>query len=263
VANGRIRVGFQAQPQHADYATMRAAWAEADAIGVDTIWTWDHFFPLYGEADGKHFECWTLIAAMAEVTATAEVGALVTCNSYRNPQLLADMARTVDHISGGRLILGVGAGWFERDYREFGYDFGTAGSRVRALRDAVPLIKERMQKGNPPPNRRVPWCIPGKGPKVSLRVVAEHADIWHTFGTEEQLAESSATLDAWCRELGRDPSEVERSTGLTGGKRLGADAAEALLALGFTHFIYGSCGPEYDLATLRELVAWRDERNGR
>ena len=155
-----IRVGVQVQPQHASFATMRQTWREVEELGVDTIYSWDHFYPLSGEPDGEHYEGVSTLAALAASTERARIGMLVFCNSYRNPQLLADVHRTIDNLSGGRLIFGVGAGWFERDYDEFGYEFGTAPDRLRALARDLPLMKQRVAKGNPPPIGpvRTPAC---------------------------------------------------------------------------------------------------------
>ncbi|GAA0249495.1 LLM class F420-dependent oxidoreductase [Cryptosporangium japonicum] len=254
-----IRVGVQLQPQHADYQSIRRAAAEAEEIGADILFNWDHFFPLYGEPDGEHFECWTILAAWAEQTSRAEIGALVTCNSYRNPELLADMARTVDHISGGRLILGLGAGWFERDYDEYGYDFGTPGGRLADLAQALPRIESRLGKVNPPPTRDIPTLIGGGGEKKTLRLVAEHADIWHSFGDVPTIERKIGILAQHCADVGRDPAEIEISTAAQGKP---ADSGDTLYDLGVRLFTIGVSGPDYDLSALREWVAWRDERNG-
>ena len=262
------RVGVQLQPQHADYRDIRRAVARAEEIGADIVFNWDHFYPLHGDADGKHFECWTMLGAWAEATERVEIGALVTCNSYRNPQLLADMARTVDHVSGGRLILGIGSGWFQRDYDEYGYEFGTAGGRLDALRRDLPLLKQRLGRLNPPPTRHIPVLVGGGGEQKTLRIVAEHADIWHGFGGPRVVEHKHQVLDEWCRKVGRDPAQIERSAGVSA--RPGrhpedvadyVSSAQALYAVGTRLFTYGVDGPRYDLGPLRDLVAWRDQVN--
>jgi probable F420-dependent oxidoreductase len=253
-----IRVALQLQPQHADYAQIRRTVAAAEEAGVDIVFNWDHFFPLYGGPDGKHFECWTMLGAWAEATSRVEIGALVTCNTYRNPDLLADMARTVDHVSGGRLILGLGAGWFERDYTEYGYEFGTAGSRLSELESALARIESRWQKLNPAPTRDIPILIGGGGEKKTLRYTARHADIWHTFGDVEVLRRKGAILDEWCATEGRDPAGIERSMGVSGDP---AAIGPALVAAGATLFTVGLGGPRYDLGLLKDWIAWRDEQN--
>ena len=253
-----IRIGAQIQPQHADYQQIRETVEQAEAAGTDVIYTWDHFFPLGGEPDGKHFECWTMLAAWAEATSRAEIGALVTCNSYRNPELLADMARTVDHISGGRLILGIGSGWFERDYREYGYEFGTAGSRLSELGAALPRIKDRWSKLNPAPTRDIPILIGGGGEKKTLRYVAEHASIWHIIGDLKTVRHKNGVLDSWCAELGRDPAQIERSVKVTEPPE---QVADDLLAAGFTQFTVSQSGPGYDLALLRQWLDWREKQS--
>ncbi len=237
----------------------------AEELGFDLVYNWDHFFPLYGERDGAHFECWTMLAAWAEQTSSIEIGALVTCNSYRNPDLLADMARTVDHISGGRLVFGIGAGWFRRDYTEYGFEFGTDGSRLDDLAIALPRIRRRWEKLNPGPLRRPPILVGGTGERKTLRMVAEHADGWHAGFPEHpsELEPKVAALLGWCDRVGRDPHQIEWGIGLEpeDKERVLAQDAETYLEMGFTQFTLGYQGPNWNVEDAGEWLAWRDEKN--
>lgn len=253
----KIRVGVQLHPQQTTYDSFAAAAQQMEALGVDSLWNWDHFFPLYDDPDGPHFEGWTTLTAMAMLTERVEVGCLVTCNSYRNPALLTHMAKTVDHISGGRLILGIGAGWFERDYDEFGYTFGTAGDRLRALGESLPIIKERMAAEVPPPLRNpIPILIGGGGEKVTLRLTAEYADLWNGFGPVETWAHKNRVLDEWCLKVGRDPAEIERTVAIQAQDVPGN--LDAFVEAGATHLILGM-GEPWDYGLVEKLVSWRDQ----
>jgi probable F420-dependent oxidoreductase len=256
-----IRIGVQLQPQHSpNYGHIRDAVRRSEDMGVDVAFNWDHFFPLYGDPDGAHYECWTMLSAWAEQTSRIEIGALVTCNSYRNPELLADMARTVDNVSDGRLILGIGSGWKEKDYDEYGYEFGTAGGRLDDLAVAMPRITSRLAKLNPAPTRDIPILIGGQGEKKTLRLVAEHGHIWHGFTTVETYPGKAAVLDQHCADVGRDPSTIERSAGVGEGTDPLLTEAEAFIALGVSLLTVGVNGPDYDLTAAQALCRWRDAR---
>ncbi len=257
MTNHPIRIALQLQPQHGDYAAIRHTVTAAEDMGVDIIFNWDHFYPLYGgDPNGKHFECWTMLGAWAEQTSRVEIGALVTCNSYRNPELLADMSRTVDHLSGGRLILGIGSGWFQKDYDEYGYEFGTAGGRLNQLRDDLPRIESRWAKLNPAPTRKIPVLIGGGGERKTLRLVAQHGDIWHSFSDLDTFTRKSDVLVRHCKDLDRNPDEIVRSVGAPLGDpgELGPPLVEA----GATLFTVGEGGPDFNLDRLRRWLDWRD-----
>jgi probable F420-dependent oxidoreductase len=248
------RIGVQLQPQHSpNYGHLRDAVLRCEDMGVDVAFNWDHFYPLYGDPDGAHYECWTMLGAWAEQTSRIEIGALVTCNSYRNPELLADMARTVDNIS---------------DYDEYGYDFGTVGSRLDDLAAAMPRITSRLGKLNPAPVRDIPILIGGQGEKKTLRLVAEYAHMWHGFTTTETYPGKAEVLDRHCADMGRDPSTIERSAGVENDSGVatgeGLDSllanAEALVDLGVSLLTVGVNGPDYDLSSAEALCRWRDSR---
>ena len=259
------RIAVQVYPQHCAFADIRRAFLTAEELGADRVYTWDHFFPLFGDSDGAHFECFTMLAALADATSTIRFGPLVACNSYRNPELLADMARTIDHISGGRFILGIGSGWFERDYDEYGYEFGTVASRLKDLGAAIPRMKARLAKLNPAPLGPLPMMIGGAGEKVTLRLTAEHADIWHGFASDstgerspaEMVRHKNAVLDAWCARVGRNPRDIDRSIGMDAGA---LHLADAVADAGADEISVGVSGPEFDFDVVKQWLAWRNAR---
>ncbi len=255
-----VRVGVQIEPQHATYAQIRDAVARLEDLGVDVLFNWDHFFPLSGDPDGAHFEGWTMLAAWAEQTERVEFGALVNCNSYRNPDLQADMARTIDHISGGRFIFGTGSGWFERDYLEYGYPFGTAGSRLDDLAAGLDRVVARWSRLNPAPTRHIPVMIGGKGEQKTLRLVARHADIWHSFVTPDELRHKLAVIDRWAQTEERDVSHLVVSNDL---KNRDTADADALFDAGARLFTLGWAPSTPDYDTVAGWLRWRDAKNGR
>ena len=258
-----VRFGVQLKPQHAPYAAIREAVGRLEDMGVDILFNWDHFFPLSGDPDGLHFESWTMLAAWAEQTERVEFGALVNCNSYRNPDLQADMARTIDHISArggqGRFIFATGSGWFERDYDEYGYDFGTAGSRLNDLAGGLDRVQARWAQLNPAPTREIPVLIGGKGEQKTLRIVAEHADIWHSFVGPDEIAHKVSVIDHWGQSDGHDTSRLIVSSEL---ERRDEATADALFDAGTRLFTLGFQGPEWDYDLIARWLAWRDAKNG-
>lgn len=261
----RIRIAAQLHPQHGSFQQFRHATRDADEIGYDLIYTWDHFYPLYGDPDGSHFECWSLLAAMAEMTERAEIGPLVSAVPYRNPDLLADMARTVDHISGGRLVLGLGAGWHRRDFDEYGFEFGTVRSRLGELEASLPRIAQRFEGLAPPPTRRIPILIGGVGERHTLRLVAAYADGWHAMFPDRpaQLEPKVAALLRWCDEAGRNPAEIEMGVGVEPDDldRFLDDDAEVYVGMGFTQFTLGFNGPDWPVEAGKRWLEWREALN--
>ncbi|WP_123026622.1 LLM class F420-dependent oxidoreductase [Mycolicibacterium stellerae] len=267
-----IRIGVQIGPDDApDYASWRTAIRHAEDLGTDLIFGYDHFHKptLGGFEDGQpvlaevqpdvtNFEGWTALASWGEITHRAEIGLLVTGIGYRNPDLLADMARTVDHISGGRLILGLGAGWYEKDYTTYGYDFGTWKSRFDLFDENLQRIENRLAKLIPPPVRKIPILLGGSGAKRTLPAVARHADIWHNFLDIEEFKKASKLVDELAEQAGRSGGDIERSVSWRG-----ADSVDAYLEAGATTFtteIHPDPVSGFDFTILEEMLAWRDRQ---
>ncbi|MEV4517953.1 LLM class F420-dependent oxidoreductase [Dactylosporangium sp. NPDC049525] len=266
--SARVRVAAHVWPGGApDYRTWRGAVLRAEELGADIVFGYDHFHApaVRRTADGialepvqpdvTNFEGWTALASWAEVTTRAEIGLLVTGIGYRNPDLLADMARTVDHISGGRLILGVGAGWYEKDYRTYGYDHGTLRSRMDTFTEGVRRIEHRLTQLNPPPVRPIPILIGGAGERRTLPLVGRHAHIWHSGLDVATFRRKNDLVKQYAAAAGRDDGLIERATNWTT-----AAAADVLLAEGITLHVteLKPAAGGYDFASLAALVAWRD-----
>lgn len=278
-AANRLSFGVQTPPQHVSYAQVRDLWLEADELGYDSAFGFDHFLPIFSDPTGPCLEGWTLLAALAVQTKRLKVGLLVTGNTYRNPAVVAKMAATVDHVSGGRLILGLGAGWFKLEHDAFGIPYYTPGGRARRLVEAVELIKALFTEDRttyrgkyyqitdapfePKPLQKPypPILIGGVGPKVVQPLVARHADIWHFFVREGGMPAAKklvAHFDGVCAKVGRDPAEIQKSTSLSLDQlKLPADELRALIRtyadLGVRYFIV-SMFPDYDAAALRRFA---------
>ncbi len=238
-----LRVGLKLS-QNATIDQLRAFWRLADDAGADSCWVMDHFATLGDRDDGPIFETWTMLASMAEVTTRTRIGCAVVGNTYRHPGVLAKMAVTVDHLSGGRLDFGIGAGWAENEHTMLGLRFGTRGERADRLEESLQVIRSlwtqprttftgehyRLQDAvaEPKPVQRPhpPIWVGGSGPKRTLRIAAEHADVWNAAGgSPQEVAASSAILDEHCAAVGRDPGEIRRSVQLG----VGAETVDEVL----------------------------------
>jgi probable F420-dependent oxidoreductase len=267
-----IRIAAQIPPAATpSYAVWRDTILRAEDLGTDAIFGYDHFLvPAVTGRDKNgrpitdpnppvqaNFEAWTALASWAEITSRAELGLLVGGAGYRNADLVADMARTVDHISGGRVILGLGAGWYEPDYTEYGYDYGTVSSRHDLFVASLERIEDRLTKLVPPPLRKIPVLIGGGGEKKTIPAVARFADIWHTGGELEVFVRKNAILAEQVARIGRDDREIERAVSW-----VSTDAADGYADAGATLFtVTVIADGGYDLTELKAALAWRDSRH--
>lgn len=224
-----MRFGAAFWVQRTGWPELRDAAIRAEAAGFDDLWIDDHLLSDEGDWGDDKLEGWTTLAALAAVTTRVRLGHMVVANTLRNPGLVAKMATTVDHISGGRLNLGLGAGWFEREHEAFGFDFGSGfGERLDRLVEAVPLVR-RLLDGETvthegrfyafrdavcaprPVQAHLPILVGGSGPKKTLPLVARSADMWNCYGTPDEVAAADAILRQACEAAGRDEGEIERT----------------------------------------------------
>jgi F420-dependent oxidoreductase-like protein len=227
----KLSFGIKTAPQHTTYEAMQAIWREADERPVfEHAWLFDHFNPIFSDVSGPCLEGWTLLAAMAAQTRRIRIGQMVTGNTYRHPAVLAHMAATVDIISGGRLDLGIGAGWNEYEHTSMGIPLYAPGERIRRLGEACEIIrrlfteatvdfegryyqlKEARLEPKPIQKPYPPFVIGGGGEQLTLRVVARYAQVWNfAGGPVETFRHKIAILHQHCQEVGRDPAEIQLS----------------------------------------------------
>lgn len=223
----RIQLGAQLWSQHTDWPSIRDAAVAAETAGWDSVWTWDHLLAIFGPADQPILEGWTTLAALGSVTTHLRLGLMVGANTFRNPGLTAKLATTLDHISNGRAILGIGGAWFQQEHDAFGIDFGSGfGERLDRLDEAVMLLRrlldgERITHAGRyyqftdalcaprPIQQHLPILIGGSGPKKTLRTTALRGDAWNTAGTLDQVRTNLEILDAHCADVGRDRRGIE------------------------------------------------------
>ena len=224
-----IRFGIQTSQQNVEWSSMLDLWQKAEAWGYDSLWNFDHFYPIFVDPNGPCLEGWTTLAALGQATSRVRIGHLVNGNTYRNPCVLAKMAATLDHVTNGRLNLGIGAGWFELEHNAFGLDFKTVRGRLDALDEACRILKGMFTgepfslkgkhytvdnaRGLPVPVQKPhpPIMIGGSGEKILLRIVAEHADMWNTSGDADRLAHLVDVIRRHGDAVGRDTGQIEKT----------------------------------------------------
>ena len=227
-----IKVGVLPWGQRIDWPSLMHAGQRADELGYDSLWTWDHLYPIQGDWRGPIFEGYLILAGWAGVTSRATIGLMVGANTFRNPALTVKIVTTLDHMSGGRAILGIGGAWFEREHKAFGLDFGSGfGERLDWLDEAVAIMAPMLRgeeatargpryqatnvRNDPPPlQARIPILIGGDGEKKTLQTVARYADAWNTGGEIDFVRHKDEVLRQWCQRVGRDEAEIERTLGL-------------------------------------------------
>lgn len=299
----KVKLGALCWNQYTTWDALRGAGIRADQLGYDGLWTWDHLYPIVGDHRGPMLEGFGIMSAWAEVTERATIGLMVGANPFRNPALVVKQTTTLDHLSHGRAVLGIGAAWFETEHDGLGIEFGASpGERLRWLAEALPIMRGMLDGTEPssdgrypvrgalnlpaPVQAHLPLLIGGGGERVTLRLVAQYADANNLGGGFESVAHKEQVLLRHCEDIGRDPSEIERTVGvgtciirddpaeaqrvadamfaahggastwknqLFGNPEQVADKLRPFLGIGYRHFLVGFPAP-FDAESMERLV---------